>query len=211
MKKLLALALAAFASTALANIAASPHDLSGGNVSNVTKYGNGTLSSCQYCHAPHNVNTAVADAPLWNRNLPAAASFTLYTNVVDTTVALGIGSLTCLSCHDGSSDMGDTFADGGAVTTGGLTTQDMTGYARVGTNLTDDHPVGVNYTGSGDFQTVAYVTTTGGLKLYGVTGSETVECGSCHEPHGDGDSTAGNGIAFLRAGVNVICTECHTK
>ncbi len=200
MKKLLvALALAAFATTASAAIAGGSHDLS-------ARPG-ALISSCQFCHAPHNVNTGVQGAPLWNRNM--GAGYAVYTSntLNDATVTLGANSLTCLSCHDGAGDMGATYT--GSRGFAAVTPIGVGSFANVGTALTNDHPVGVNYVPGGEYDSVANVTGSG-LTLYGAAGSESVECASCHEPHGTSDGLTG-GPSFLRVAATALCAECHIK
>ena len=200
-KALVAIALASVASVASAAIANGSHDLS-------TRAG-ATISSCQFCHAPHNVN-AVGGAPLWNRTLPAAAVFTVYSSntLNDTTVTVGTNSLTCLSCHDGVSDMGATFT--GSHGFNGVVTAINSTYANVTRDLTNDHPVGVNYLEGGEFQTIATVTAANLVLYSDGAGGQTVECGSCHDPHGLSDSASG-GLSFLRAAATSICADCHAK
>lgn len=191
MKKILvALALVASASTASATIANGPHDLNASG---------GSLPACQYCHAPHLwAQPNMVGGPLWNRNSPAAANFTVYSSTtLDGTVVLGINSLTCLSCHDGATLMSGAVVNGIDPTP--LAAMGAT-YALIGTNLRDDHPVGVAYNGA-----LADYVDAPAFPLYSVR----VECGSCHDPHGSwNDARSGN--AFLRASAD-LCAECHLK
>lgn len=60
---------------------------------------------CVYCHTPHGANTAMGNAPLWNRTKPSS-TFTTYNQLGTSTLTgavtqPGLNSLTCLSCHDG--------------------------------------------------------------------------------------------------------------
>jgi predicted CXXCH cytochrome family protein len=198
-KALVALALAAVASTASATIANGKHDLS---------VGAGTLSACQYCHAPHNANITVQGAPLWNRDMPDANTYTVYTsNTLKSAVALGANSLTCLSCHDGQVAMGDTYVGTNDATNVGKLSN--TSYALIGQDLRNDHPVGVTYTEGNGFALKTAVATAG-LKLYTAGTGVSVECGSCHDPHGVSDAGSG-GSSFLRSTAGTICTDCHLK
>jgi hypothetical protein len=227
MKKvLLALAAVAYASTASATIATGAHDLSG---TGPGTYGVSTLSSCQFCHAPHNANTAIAGTPLWNRKIDAtfAGTFTKYssTTLLETNVVLGANSLTCLSCHDGVTDMGDTFtgSKGFAVaktmnnTFRVIDATNPTASPRVGKGLGDDHPVGVHYPAATNTQYVDRATAaTNGVLFYsdGAAGF-TVECGTCHDPHGESDGKTGSGAnglkSFLRVTASTICSTCQNK
>ena len=66
-------------------------------------YRNQYQQVCVYCHTPHGASNAV-EAPLWNRTVNAAGSYTNYTSgsITQTPENPGDASLTCLSCHDGS-------------------------------------------------------------------------------------------------------------
>lgn len=218
MKKLLvAIAASLFATQALAVIANGPHDLSAANAT--SNYPGGLISSCQFCHAPHNVNTGVAGAPLWNRNAGTEvydATEVYASTTLQGTVTLGANSLTCLSCHDGVSDMGATFTgSAGFAAATPMNLNFTTGPVKpvavgsvAGANaLRDDHPVGVAMIVDTDFETVGNATTAG-VRFYGAT--NTVECGSCHDPHGTFDNVSG-GASFLRTTTVGLCDACHLK
>ena len=222
-KALLALAVAAFASAASAQIANSKHDLTLGVDGNVA---NPQYGSCQFCHAPHygNVQTVnggpaaegYAQIPLWNRRTPVTTGYSLHTTAITATPVLGVGSFTCLSCHDGVADLGQTYRGAtrgfvnptvlipaGPNNIGG--TWDGAAWvapALGATDLRDDHPVGVPYTPSSEYKAVAAVQVN--LKLYTSGGNPTVECGTCHDPHLSANTK------FLRFNGN-LCAECHSK
>jgi hypothetical protein len=209
-KALVALALAAIASTASARIAGSAHDLTPAGAGGYA----GEISACQFCHAPHNVNTGVPGAPLWNRNSVGTVFDYYSSNTVSAEpTALNANSMTCMSCHDGVSDMGDTYT--GSHGFGGTSTTLTETYAVIGTDLNNDHPVSIDYVAADNvLDTVANVEAAG-LKLYGA--GPTIECASCHDPHGKpnvvggGSDAAVGGEAFLRVAATAICTECHLK
>ncbi len=96
---------------------------------------------CLPCHTPHNAypyasqKTDALSLPLWNHKL-TQQSFTLWS----TNYSLGVKSRFCLGCHDGQTGL-DSY--GGTDTS--LGSRQMTGENMIGTDLTDDHPVGVQY------------------------------------------------------------------
>jgi len=171
---------------------------------------------CVPCHTPH--GAAAVDLALWNHDLPDDADFTKWDGAT-----LGPASLACLGCHDGQTAM-DSFGGnvGSIVMAPGNIVNPR---SLIGTDLTDDHPVGVFYsvtngqasTSWGTVITTLWGThagvsgTTGSLPLYGdgTDGKYTVECSSCHTPH-----TNSRG-SFLRiATVNAtrpsaLCVTCH--
>ncbi|TNF32010.1 MAG: cytochrome C [Deltaproteobacteria bacterium] len=187
--------------TARGEISGSEHDFSSQG------WAQGEI--CLPCHTPHNANQAVTQAPLWNHEV-TTASFTVYSSpTLQAQVAQpGASSKLCLSCHDGTVAI-DSF--GG--TTG--TTMISAG-ARVGTDLSNDHPVSFTYDAS-------LATTDGQLinpAADGDTDPNTVgmappyvplfagrlECASCHDPH-NGTNLAGL-LRVSNAGSG-LCLKCH--
>lgn len=110
--------------------------------------------------------------------------------------------------------------------------QDFTVFA-LGTDLTNDHPVGITFpstNGPGtDFRTPAGVKGTtryfddnvngkfdsADVRLYDTGGAVQVECASCHDPHGVPSAGAGTVFkpSFLRVSntSSVLCLTCHSK
>ena len=151
-----------------------------------------TAEICVFCHTPHGGATG-APVPLWNKRLdvngaPAGGGTyttydTLQTPSLDGTVAqVGSVSMACLSCHDGTQAMDNVInapGSGGVVDNGGgtdgrnwgwsgasvdpTTGKLISGAALIGTNLANDHPIGIQYCGGG------------------LTGSGTVVNGDCKD------------------------------
>lgn len=180
------------------NVVGSSHDMTdilGGAAS--------TDEVCKYCHAPHNR----AEYALWNRAAPAGP-YTMYNAAYSPTMDMTVGaapgdaSMACLSCHDGTIAY-DAYT--------GNPTPDATvmlpaNAAYVGTDLTNDHPVGVTYDNTLDTSFNA----PGSLalaKLYG-TGGDQVECASCHNPH---DQDTHGSFLIASNAASALCTDCHIK
>jgi hypothetical protein len=126
--------------------------------------GGGTSEVCIFCHTPHHGST---NAPLWNKGQQSAAAYTTYgTTVGGTSVDTnpGAATLACLSCHDGvqtwntivnwpGKSGAGTNASAGSTEMAWLLTEDATtksdymtsGRLNIGTDLTNDHPVSVDY------------------------------------------------------------------
>lgn len=125
----------------------------------------------------------------------------------------------CLSCH--SSDAGP----------GGDGATDFSLFA-IGTDLTNDHPVGVSLpsnNGNRDFKTPNGISSgmrwfdddgdsrpdTNEIRFYDTGGGPRVECGSCHDPHGVSPTGFGGLInaSFLRVrnDNSKVCMTCHIK
>jgi len=153
------------ASVSYAQISTTKHNLgTGGTGANHLTAG--TAEICVFCHTPHASNTAVK-APLWNKTTNAG-TYTLYDTSVSTTIDGQVDmkgvSLACLSCHDGSQAMDvmiNAPGSGGYNAAGarlaGATWTAAVGasgimpvtVANLGTDLSNDHPVGIQYCGGG--------------------------------------------------------------
>jgi len=157
------------AASAMAGIQGSKHDLTVTTGTNNNHVTGGTQEICVFCHTPHGSNTT-AVVPLWNRNMPDPAIYTTYdalgTSTLDGTVMqVGSVSLACLSCHDGTQSMDSVInapGSGGYNPAGaripGTTWTGTTvnaagelqaGITLIGTDLRNDHPVGIQYAGGG--------------------------------------------------------------
>ncbi|MCR4299338.1 MAG: cytochrome c3 family protein [Gallionella sp.] len=135
-------------------------------------------------------------------------------------------NLGCLVCHSPAG------AQGAWTSTPAYTYLDFTVFA-LGTDLTNDHPVGVTFpstSGPGtDFNTPASIQGTtryfdidgngkmgsGDVRLYDTGGAAQVECASCHDPHGVPSAGPGSTFkpSFLRVSNtgSALCLTCHIK
>jgi len=194
-KSLVALALAFFASTASAAISNSKHDFITNGYMNA---GNLPATTCNFCHVPHHGSTATTGLPLWNTARSFTSPSTGYAGAGTTVDPKG--TQTCLGCHA----TGTTTAMG--------TDNDMATLnpnAIVGTDLSNDHPVGTATIIPAD-TTMQATIQLGGLTI--TRGTTTVECSTCHEVH--------NSDAFAQAGTKLLrttplstdfCLACHNK
>ncbi|MEN8146980.1 MAG: cytochrome c3 family protein [Campylobacterota bacterium] len=217
------------ATASMAAIGTTPHNLAGTAAGD-----NGEL--CVYCHTPHQANVLFTGAPIWNKAEPLT-TFTMYgggTTLAGTVVdaAPGASSLACLSCHDGVSAVDSILnAPGSGMNTiaGGSLIGDIntSNASTIGADLTNDHPVSIQYLGTGlaDSPASLFAPTeplTGWLGATtiadilrpdpnDITVRDRVECGSCHDPH-NGNNPA-NEVNYLRS-TNVgsaLCMGCHDK
>lgn len=177
---------------------------------------------CVFCHTPHNARVNV---PLWNRQANPQ-SYQMYTSTTlddpgETLTDSNISTL-CLSCHDGTLALGAvqnnygqlrdttitvTSNTAGLVTDGKLSTT----WTTLGTNLSNDHPVGVKYlTTETDLNQAAdnkgpFIANPKVL-VYGT--DKKVECSSCHAVHG---GTGANPFLRMSNAGSALCLECHKK
>jgi len=190
------------AGAALAGISGSKHDMR----SWLTDETLGYNEVCVYCHTPHSASTS---AQLWNRTNVVVSSYQVYTSSTMNAVPglPGAGSQLCLSCHDGTIAVNDLV---NAPNTGAASDFFITNpNALMGTDLTNDHPIGLNYVTSKAGEPLGLVATLdvvngGTVRLIGGT---QVECASCHDAH--------NAVVepFLRSSNvgSLLCTACHNK
>lgn len=176
-------------------------------VHNLTPTGPGTFKApeatglCVFCHTPHN---ASPQRSLWNRAL-SGATYQLYeSTTLKAQVKQPTGSSRlCLSCHDGTLAMGTLRnAQAGVQPTLGV----LTGKAKLGTNLSADHPISFLYDSAlaasrGELVDPLSLTTT--VKL---DQNHELQCASCHDAHEDRHPN------FLRMDTRygALCLTCHT-
>ena len=182
-----------------ASIVDTPHNLN--NYPGVTIPGN---QVCLPCHTPHNALLAGAENVLWN-HAETGVTFTMYYSTAGQPEG---PSKMCLSCHDGVTAIDNYGGNGGS----GIV---LTGATALGADLSDDHPIGIEYPtnlpseyndpatfdpgiGGGDGS---------GVQLVNIGGLDRVECTSCHHPH---DNGLGD---FLRVPIeeSYLCLQCHIK
>ncbi len=156
---------------------------------------------CIPCHTPHNALLAGDENVLWN-HAETGETFAMYSSSAGQPEG---PSKLCLSCHDGVTAIDNYGGNGGT----GIV---ITGSANLGNDLTDDHPIGIEYvTLPGEYNDPATFTPgingAPGVRLVNIGGLDRVECTSCHEPHN-------NGLGFfLRVPLqeSYLCLQCHIK
>ena len=179
---------------------------------------------CIACHAPHKVPNSPL---LWNHVLSAANfSWSDWTQTTGGTplpknIKTWSGSTKlCLSCHDGTVAIG-ALADGTTFSTAKISSGDQIGG---GGDLKGNHPVAVPYPYNGVKNTYNGIVTGDNalasgwkavptkVKIFTDAGAAApnnrgVECASCHDPHGTGNSD------YLRdtTSGSALCLNCHTK
>lgn len=160
---------------------------------------------CLPCHTPHGAQTdengnAMA---LWNHEI-TDQTFQMYTTMAGNTGGQPEGtSKLCLSCHDGVTAI-DSFGNNDGFFNDIVIEPDRP--SNLGTDLTDDHPIGIQYPPPNvdDYHDKSTFT---GVRVVTINGVDRVECTSCHDPH---DNSLG---MFLRQTMDgsALCLECHDK
>lgn len=191
------------ASTGHAGVATTKHNLSVSGPGTVKAATEGQI--CVFCHAPHN---AAPSAPLWNRRSPGSTyiPYTSSTTLSNPGQPTG-ASLLCLSCHDGTIALGDVLSRTSQIAMAGGVTTMPSGPGRLGTDLSDDHPVSFVYSASlaaARGELVNPATLTGRVRL---DASGQLQCSACHDPH---DDTFGKFLVISNQ-ASALCQTCHLK
>ncbi len=203
-------ALACGAASVNGQIVGSAHDF--------TNAGWADNQICKPCHTPHNamvvdINGYGTDR-LWNHSLPAESQvYNTHEGDYTRNDALDAKSLLCMGCHDGTVAL-DSF---GGVNGGTF----IFGDALIGTDLTNDHPVGL--AGEWPEPTPSYfkdrtlwenMTFNGdrmgrlGEMLIGGSPKPVISCVTCHEPHRRGGNDY---LMRIDNTGSVMCLACHNK
>lgn len=178
---------------------------------------------CISCHAPHRVPSTLL---LWNHTASAAtyswsdATATTGGTTLPTNIASWSGSTKqCLSCHDGTIQIGSIYVPSTTFNTNTVGTS-----AKVGPDLKGNHPVAVPYpynnakntyngqTTGAVLTLTDYVATPAGVKVFADAAAagpnnRGIECASCHDPH---DNTNGDYLRVSKTN-SAICVACHDK
>ncbi|MEW7987501.1 MAG: cytochrome c3 family protein [Candidatus Thiodiazotropha sp.] len=210
---LTALVLGVFSVTTTAGtIVGSDHDFS------TQQWSGGEI--CVACHTPHNADTSVSNAPLWNHAV-TTTSFTVYSSPTMDAGAAGqpdASSKLCLSCHDGTVAV-DSF--GGVIGGNFLNGDEAVG---AGGDLSDDHPISITYntalssTDPGLHDPAATQVTlgqggnrtkTGSIESVMLIGGQ-VQCSSCHDVHNT-FTVPNTPLLTVSDAGSQLCLTCHNK
>jgi hypothetical protein len=186
-----------------AQITGSPHDFS-------------ALDSehriCVFCHTPHNADTTVIDAPLWNHQV-TTRTYTLYNSpTLDATVNQPTGaSRLCLSCHDGSVAVDAYGGRAGTIF--------LAGPIAVGADgLQNDHPISFQYSDAlaaqdGELHPPSVSPSLlGGTIAQDLLFNGSLECASCHDVHnGHAAAAIDDNLLVITQQGSRICLVCHDK
>jgi predicted CXXCH cytochrome family protein len=215
MRKLLILFLAlafvaGFSTASLAVITGSAHDFSG--------LPNTRSEICLPCHAPHNNQLGITDAPLWNHEVSQA----VYTTYTSPTMDAGTppGNLDqpggvsklCLSCHDGTVAIDAFGGQPGSIFLSPNSDENL------GTDLSNDHPISFIYdTALAQVDGELFDPSTALSGIIGTAGgsiqdemlfADKLECASCHDVHNAFNTDE---LLLKPNGGSGLCLTCHNK
>jgi len=161
---------------------------------------------CIFCHTPHQ---ARRDIPyLWNR----ADSTASYIPYQSSTLRAAVGQPTgaskqCLSCHDGTVALGALLTRPQEVPFEGGIRFLGDGRSKLGTDLSDDHPVSFVYDSAlaaGNPELTDPLTLPAEVRL---DKNHEMQCTACHDPH---DNNFGKFLVRSNQYAG-LCTTCHNK
>ncbi len=203
----LALLLLALHSVQGQNVAASKHNLSSGGMGSARSSTESEI--CAFCHTAH---LRPSQAPQWSLMSQGKTYVPYRSSTTKAVIGQPTGSSKlCLSCHDGTIAMG--MASGmsrkhvaPSEFHGGLGNLPP-GPARLGTDLSDDHPISFVYDSAlavANGQLRHPSTLVGPVRL---DDQGQLQCTSCHDPHSDrfGKFLVQNNTA------SALCNACHDQ
>jgi mono/diheme cytochrome c family protein len=190
----------------------------------VTQPGANSLA-CLSCHDGQTAVDSVINMPGSGRYLPSQATavnlafLNTWSNPSGLGPAVHANMVECMTCHSSTA---------GVVGAGAT---DFRAFV-LGTDLRDDHPVGVRYPANGSnpdfkntnatFANIRFFDSNANgrpdkteIRLYDTGDGAEVECASCHDPHGVAPGGGGGQFnpSFLRVSNagSALCLACHTK
>ena len=209
----------------IADVRNTKHNLSTTGPGPVKAPVGGESQVCVFCHTPHAAESIPA-APLWNRKLSGATTYTTYTSssieasAAELAAGPGGSSKLCLSCHDGTMALGNVNVLNGATnqtialdnTAGGKMpagSDATSGFTRnIGVNLSNDHPISFTYNAAlatADGELRSPDGTIVGNRVQGVNPkpklpleASQMQCSTCHDPHLRETDPAKGSAKFLR-------------
>ena len=191
------------AATALAqggaSVAQTKHNLSASGPGPVRVAG--TQGVCIFCHTPHAANPI---GPLWNRRDPGTYYQVYRSSTLQATVGQPTGtSRMCLSCHDGTIALTQTYNSNNVIPGAVYITPQDRGY--IGTDLTDDHPISFTYDSALVAKNTQLRDPSSIPKALELDQNHQLQCTTCHDPHNDSLGY------FLRMDnrASAMCTSCH--
>jgi len=208
-----------------ATIIGSVHDFT----VNTNAWINGTVdwvsrsNVCGVCHTIHHANPDKS-APLW-AHATTLQTFTVYSSptFLGGTPTITHSSRACLSCHDGSVAINQTYSatstNNGTITGGTAVYVSSSVIIPDGSpanDLSNMHPIGFSYqtaqSADPDIKPSSTIAFNGQTIAQAMLLGGQVECASCHDIHETkGAATSGGIMLMVSTTGSALCLTCHSK
>lgn len=159
---------------------------------------------CIFCHTPHN---SLPSSPLWNKDDPGY-TYTLYhSSTIQAVPGQPDGaSILCLSCHDGTTALGNVLNRTTDINFAAGITRIPTGKTNMSTDLADDHPISFDYSAGlaaadGQMKDPTAILPPVSLR------NGRLQCTSCHDPH----RNLTNDFLLVSNQFSELCFSCHNR
>ena len=161
---------------------------------------------CIFCHAPHH---ARRDIPyLWNRSDSTVNYIPYQSSTLHATVGQPTGaSKLCLSCHDGTVALGALLTRPDEVPFAGGIRFIPEGRAKLGTDLSDDHPISFVFDSALAASNPELADPVGMPPQVKLDKNKELQCTACHDPHKDDYGR----FLVMPNQYSGLCTTCHDK
>ncbi len=161
---------------------------------------------CIFCHAPE--RSGSGGSFLWNKKLSKAhyapyESSTLYARVGQPTGA----SKLCLSCHDGTIALGALKSERQEIQFAGGIRFIPEGPTKIGTDLSDDHPVSFVYDSALAISNGELVDPSSLPRGVRLDQERQLQCTTCHDPHNNSNGD----FLVMPNNYSDLCKMCHRK
>ncbi|MEN8229891.1 MAG: CxxxxCH/CxxCH domain-containing protein [Bacteroidota bacterium] len=189
------------------------HDALGGTLTNTLGNSNlclschvstGAASAKPFVNADKAIPGVSGNSHAWDVASENATYETVLTTDPDMVLRIDEGNITCSTCHDQhNSNTNPNYTRisnvGDFMCKDCHSPRDVGRYVDNTTLHKGSHPVGLDYTGTGDFE----ATPTGSAIIVG----GKVECSSCHQTH---YAATSDGMLLRQTNDDALCTSCHT-
>ncbi len=189
---------------AMAGVMDTKHNLSASGPGTVRAEKEGRV--CIFCHTPH--MGGMTEGLWWNRSDSTATYIPYDSPTMHAKVGQPTGSSKlCLSCHDGTVALGKVLSEKREIGMVGGVRFMPKGAARLGTDLSDDHPVSFDYDDILVKENTELVDPSTLVDEVRLDPFGQLQCTSCHDPHDKGFGK------FLVAPLerSALCLVCHDK
>ncbi len=181
----------------------SKHNLSAMGRGNIKA--SGESQTCIFCHTSH--SRGGPKGPMWNRNDQGRTYILYNSSTIDAIPGQPDGSsILCLSCHDGTTALGNIRSRSTHIGFGRGVTRMPHGSSNLSTDLSDDHPISFVYNASltgmdGQLKDPETILEPVSLE------NEKVQCTSCHDPH----SELFEDFLVVTNQFSDLCFHCHER